>query len=40
LSTAATVSIGYIRLMHEVSLIVKKKFGVVLEPEIRVIGRE
>jgi UDP-N-acetylmuramate dehydrogenase len=29
----------YIRLMHEVSLIVKKKFGVVLEPEIRVIGR-
>ena len=30
----------YIRLMHEVSLIVEKKFGVVLEPEIRVIGRE
>ena len=30
----------YIRLMHEVSLIVKKKFGVVLETEIRVIGRE
>jgi len=29
----------YIRLMHEVSLIVEKKFGVVLKPEIRVIGR-
>ena len=29
----------YIRLMHEVSLIVEKKFGVVLQPEIRVIGR-
>lgn len=30
----------YLRLMHEVSLIVEKRFGVVLEPEIRVIGRE
>jgi UDP-N-acetylmuramate dehydrogenase len=30
----------YIRLMHEVSLIVEKKFGFVLEPEIKVIGRE
>lgn len=30
----------YLRLMHEVSLIVEKKFGVVLEPEIKVIGRE
>jgi len=29
----------YIRLMHEVSLIVEKKSGVVLEAEIRVIGR-
>ncbi len=29
----------YIRLMHDVSLIVEKKFGVVLKPEIRVIGR-
>jgi UDP-N-acetylmuramate dehydrogenase len=29
----------YIRLMHEVSLIVEKKFGVMLQPEIRVIGR-
>jgi len=29
----------YIRLMQEVSLIVEKKFGVVLQPEIRVIGR-
>jgi UDP-N-acetylmuramate dehydrogenase len=30
----------YIRLMQEVSLIVEKKFGVVLQPEIRVVGRE
>lgn len=30
----------YIRLMHEVSLIVKNKCGVGLEPEIRVVGRE
>jgi len=29
----------YLRLMHEVSLIVEKKYGVVLEPEIRVVGR-
>jgi UDP-N-acetylenolpyruvoylglucosamine reductase len=25
--------------MHEVSLIIEKKYGVVLEPEIRVVGR-
>ncbi|PKL52347.1 MAG: UDP-N-acetylenolpyruvoylglucosamine reductase [Nitrospira bacterium HGW-Nitrospira-1] len=30
----------YISLMHEVSLIVEKKCGIVLEPEIRVVGRE
>lgn len=29
----------YMKLMHEVSLTVEKKFGVVLEPEIKVIGR-
>jgi len=29
----------YINLMHEVIMIVEKKVGVVLEPEIRVIGR-
>ncbi len=29
----------YIRLMHKVVLTVEKKFGVVLEPEIKVIGR-
>jgi len=29
----------YLRLMHEVSLIIEKKYGVVLEPEIRVVGR-
>jgi len=29
----------YIRLMHEVASIVEKKFGVALQPEIRVIGR-
>jgi len=29
----------YLRLMHKVSLIVEKKFGVVMQPEIRIIGR-
>lgn len=29
----------YLRLMHKVVLTVEKKFGVVLEPEIKVIGR-
>jgi UDP-N-acetylmuramate dehydrogenase len=29
----------YLDLMHEVSLIVEKKYGVVLEPEIRVVGK-
>jgi UDP-N-acetylmuramate dehydrogenase len=30
----------YISLMHEVALIVEKKKGVVLEPEIRMVGRK
>jgi UDP-N-acetylmuramate dehydrogenase len=30
----------YLELMDRVSAIVQKKFGIVLEPEIRIVGRE
>lgn len=39
LNTGCGTGSDYLRLMHEVSSIVEKRLGVVLEPEIRVIGR-
>jgi UDP-N-acetylmuramate dehydrogenase len=38
-NTGSGTGSDYLHLMSEVSLAVEKKFGVILEPEIRVIGR-